>query len=221
MRPWRSATSRERGNGTKRGSGSRSLKTSGLKPIYRPGVESDFERLYNNSYARLVYTLFGILGDHAAAEDCAQEAFARAFRVWDRWKPDAPAEAWLHRIALNVAFSHRRRQRLHAAGELVRRLGRPAPGRDPAEVAEWGDLHSALSRLPPKQAAIIVLRHHHGYSNREIAAALQIPEATVASRLATAKARLRQHLGDAWGESVTSSPLGVTKTQGTIRRPKK
>jgi hypothetical protein len=125
-------------------------------------------------------------------------------------------------------------------GELVRRLGRPAPGPDPAEVAEWGDLHAALRRLPPKQAAIIVLRHQHGYSNREIAAAMQIPEATVASRLATAKARLRQQLGDAWGgtgdaadesteekveeideKSVTSDPLGVTKTQGTPRRTKK
>jgi DNA-binding NarL/FixJ family response regulator len=124
-------------------------------------------------------------------------------------------------------------------GELVRRLGRPAPGPDPADVAEWGDLHAALRRLPPKQAAIIVLRHQHGYSNREIAAAMQIPEATVASRLATAKARLRQQLGDAWGrtgaadengeekvevidgKSVTSDPLGVTKTQRTPRRTKK
>jgi DNA-directed RNA polymerase specialized sigma24 family protein len=109
-------------------------------------------------------------------------------------------------------------------GELVRRLGRPAPGPDPADVAEWGDLHAALRRLPPKQAAIIVLRHQHGYSNREIAAAMQIPEATVASRLATAKARLRQQLGDAWGrdgKSVTSDPLGVTKTQGIPRRTKK
>jgi DNA-directed RNA polymerase specialized sigma24 family protein len=85
-------------------------------------------------------------------------------------------------------------------------------------------LHSALRRLPLKQAAIIVLRHQHGYSNREIAAAMQIPEATVASRLATAKARLRQQLGDAWGrdgKSVTSDPLGVTKTQGIPRRTKK
>jgi RNA polymerase sigma-70 factor (ECF subfamily) len=169
--------------------------------IYRPGVESDFERLYNNSYARLVYTLFGILGDHGAAEDCAQETFARAYRAWGRWKPDAPAEAWLHRIALNVASSYRRRQKLREVGEVVRRLGRPAPEPDPADVAEWGDVYVALRRLPPKQAAIVVLRHQHGYTNREIAVALGIPEATVASRLAAAKAKLRQHLGDAWEES--------------------
>jgi RNA polymerase sigma-70 factor (ECF subfamily) len=200
----------------------------GRDQIYRPGVESDFERLYNNSYSRLVYTMFGILGDHAAAEDCAQDAFAQAFRAWKRWKPDAPAEAWLHRIALNIAISYRRRQRLREVGELVRRLGRPAPARDPAEVAEWGDLYAALRRLPPKQAAIIVLRHQHGYSNREIGAALEIPEATVASRLATAKARLRQQLGEAWGagapadrKSVTSQPSGVLRSKGPGKRTPK
>jgi RNA polymerase sigma-70 factor (ECF subfamily) len=50
--------------------------------------------------------------------------------------------------------------------------------------------------LPPRQAAIIVLRHLHGYSNREIAAALGIPERTVASRLLAAKAKLRTSLDE-------------------------
>lgn len=59
-------------------------------------------------------------------------------------------------------------------------------------------LAEALRRLPPKDAALIVLRHHHGYSNREIAAALGAPESTVASRLAAAKRRLQAELG--WGE---------------------
>ena len=54
----------------------------------------------------------------------------------------------------------------------------------------------ALRRLPPKQAAVIILRHFHGYSNREIATSLGVPERTVASRLAAAKARLRESLSD-------------------------
>jgi len=71
-------------------------------------------------------------------------------------------------------------------------------------------LLEALRRLPPKQAAVVVLRHLHGYSNREIAISLGIPEATVASRLAKAKARLRAELddGDA-AEMVTSGRPGV------------
>jgi len=163
-------------------------------PSYRPGSADDFDRLYRDSHARILRTLIGVLGDPAAAEDCTQEAFVRAFQAWPRWRPDAPAEAWLHRIALRVAFSHRRRERMREVTNLIRRIGRPAPAIDPTEGAP-ADLLAALRRLPPAQAAALILRHHHGYSNREIAAALDAPESTVASRLAMAKERLRRELG--------------------------
>ncbi len=162
-------------------------------PQYLPGSDEDFNRLYRDSHARILRTLVALLGDVAAAEDCAQDAFVRAYSAWPRWTPDAPAEAWLHRIAIRVAVSHRRRERLREAGQLIRRLGRPAPA-DPADHAGAHDLLAALHRLPPDQAATIVLRHHHGYSNREIAAALGAPESTVAARLAAAKSKLRTDL---------------------------
>jgi RNA polymerase sigma-70 factor (ECF subfamily) len=162
---------------------------------YMPGSVEDFDRLYRNSYQRILYTLLAVLRDHAAAEDCAQEAFVRAFRAWSEWKPDAPAEAWLHRIALNVASSHRRWHRLREVGEVVRRLGEPEVGAAPADLALRSDLLAALRRLPADQAATIVLRHHHGYTNRDIATALGVPESTIASRLAAAKKRLREELG--------------------------
>jgi len=161
---------------------------------YKPGSVEDFDRLYQSSFNRVLYTIYGILGDRAAAEDCTQDAFVRAFRAWNTWKPDAPAEAWLHRIAINVAYNHIRQQRMREVGELVRRLGRPAAGEDPATVAEGSELFRALRKLPPDQAAAIVLRHHHGYTNREIAFALGAPESTIASRLAKAKERLRVEL---------------------------
>lgn len=140
-------------------------------------------------------TLVVVLGDRAAAEDCVQEAFVKAYRSWKEWRGDAPAEAWLHRIAMNTAISHQRYARMREVGQVLRRLGRPAPPPDPASLAERSDLVRALGKLPPKQAAAIVLRHHHGYTNREIGAALGIPERTVASRLAAAKSRLRADLG--------------------------
>jgi len=135
-----------------------------------------------------------ILRNPAAAEDAAQEGYLRAFKAWKSWKQEAPAEAWLYRIALNVAFTHRRRERLNEIGEVIRRLGRPREA-DPTEVVQ-PDLLRELRALPPKQAAAIVLRHLHGFTNREIAAAVGIPERTVASRLAAAKSRLRTRLGD-------------------------
>jgi RNA polymerase sigma-70 factor (ECF subfamily) len=165
---------------------------------YEPGSEADFERLYRNSYRRILGTLITLLGDRAAAEDCTQDAFERAYKGWKAWRPDAPAEAWLHRIAINVAISDRRHQRLRQAGEVVRRLGRPTPPADPATLAERSDLVRALRKLPAKQAAALVLRHYHGYSNREIAAALEVPERTVASRLAAARRQLSATLGGAF-----------------------
>jgi RNA polymerase sigma-70 factor, ECF subfamily len=160
---------------------------------YRAGDRQDFDHLYQATYQRIFRTLVSIVGDVASAEDCTQEAFLKAFRAWKSWKGDAPAEAWLHRIAINVAISHRRRQALLDVGELVRRLGRP--WEDPAEHVVGSDLLHELRALPPKQAAAIVLRHLHGYTNREIAAALGEPESTVATRLMTAKRTLRARLG--------------------------
>jgi RNA polymerase sigma-70 factor (ECF subfamily) len=177
---------------------------------YRPGSVEDFDRLYRASYPRLVRTLAVMLRDPAAAEDCVQEAFVRAFKAWNRWKPDAPAEAWLHRIAVNVATSRRRYEQLREVGQLLRRLGIPESERDPAAAVDQSDLVEALRRLPPRQSAAIVLRHYHGYSNREIAMALGVPEGTVSSRLAKAKERLKRELGPAWkGQMGTSGEPGV------------
>jgi RNA polymerase sigma-70 factor, ECF subfamily len=170
---------------------------------YRAGNEADFERLYQTSYGKILGTLTAMLGDRAAAEDCAQDAFERAFRKWATWQPLAPAEAWVHRIAINAAVSYQRKMRLREVGEVIRRIGRPGVAPDPQQLAESRDLADALASLPPKQAAAIVLRHYHGYTNRAIAQALGTPERTVASRLAVAKKRLRAILQQGDGERGT------------------
>lgn len=120
-----------------------------------------------------------------------QEACLRAFKAWPCWKPDAPVEAWLYRIAINVAVSHRRRERLREVAEVVR-LGAPAVS-DPTESIE-ADLVRELRTLPPEQGAALVRRHLHGYSNRDIAQALGVPERTIASRLAAGRRRLQIRL---------------------------
>jgi RNA polymerase sigma factor (sigma-70 family) len=113
----------------------------------------------------------------------------------------------VHRIAINVAITSRRRERLREVGQLVRRLGVPAPA-DPADSVGSSDLVRELRALPPKQAAAVVLRYFHGYTNREIGHALGLPERTVASRLIRARSRLQERLGHLrdWR---TSLPPGV------------
>ena len=157
---------------------------------YVPGSKEDFDRLYRNAYPRVFRTLSAILADRDAAEDCTQDAFVQAFQAWERWKPDAPAEAWVHRIAVNRAISYRRSQKLRTAGEILRRLGRPGADFQP----ERSDLLTALRSLPPKLSAAIVLRHYHGYNNRELAAALGVSERTIGARLRQAAERLRARL---------------------------
>ena len=183
-----------------------STPTAEIVNSYTPGSEPDFERLYQNSYGRILGTLTAMLGDRAAAEDCCQDAFERAFKKWPAWKPIAPAEAWVHRIAINAAVSYRRKMKLREVGEVIRRMGRPEGPPDPQDQIERRDLAEALSKLPPKQAAAIVLRHYHGYTNRAIAQALGIPERTVASRLAIAKQRLRGMLSQTYGFGVDEAP---------------
>jgi RNA polymerase sigma-70 factor, ECF subfamily len=161
------------------------------------------------AYPRVFRTLVAILADPAEAEDCAQDAFVHAFRAWGRWRPDAPAEAWIHRIAVNLAISYRRRAGIRSVGELLRRLGRPLHGGDPAEVATQPDLLGALRSIPPKLAAAIVLRHYHGYNNREIAAALGVSERTVGSRLRQASERLRAVLGERTSTAFSLEPGGA------------
>jgi RNA polymerase sigma-70 factor (ECF subfamily) len=169
--------------------------TNGFATEYRPGSAADFDRLYRNTYPRLKRTLTAVIGDAAGAEDCVQDAFVRAFRAWPRWRPDAPAEMWLQRIALNRAFSYRRKMALREIGPVLLRLGRPEPTQDPADALEWSELKLALRRLPVKLAAVVVLRHYQGYTNRDIARLTGVSERTVGTRLSEGRRRLRADLG--------------------------
>jgi len=181
----------------------------------RPGSRDDFDRLYLHTHPRVVRTLTAVLGDAAAAEDCAQEAFVRAWRAWPRWRPEAPVEAWLYRIALNVAFSHRRRVRVR---QVTERLLRPGLGRSDARV-DGSPIRQALARLPPREAAAVMLRHYHGYSRAETARILGLTERAVSLRVARAQAILVRELGEDWAEGEPLHPLAgsrVTRERDSV-----
>ena len=181
-----------------------------MSAALRPGNREDFDRLYRENYPRLLRTLYAITGDAAAAEDCVQEGFVKAWRAWPRFRPERAPEAWLHQIAVNTAISYRRRAKLRTVGELLRRLGRPGAGGDPGDSAGTSDLVKALADLPPRVAADFVLRYHHGYNNREIARFEGVSERTVGARLAQAREELARRLGPEWrGELPTSPASGV------------
>lgn len=126
-----------------------------------------------------------LLNDFDAA-DAMQEAVMKgwlnrgALREADRF------DAWLTRILVNECRNIQRRWKRR--GEpLDERIPAPEDARDP-------DLHAALFALPRKLRLPLILHHLDGYSLREIARILSIPETTVKSRLFQARRALRELL---------------------------
>ncbi len=147
-------------------------------------------------YRRLVVSVAYRQGlDLAEAEDVAQEAFVRAWLALPRYQNAAGSwRAWLCRIAINLAIDTHRRQRPQLELDDME----PDRGRGPAEQAEAQmqaqQVRRALAQLPPASRAALVLCEYGHLSYAEIAAALEIPQGTVMSRLNYARRRLRELL---------------------------
>jgi RNA polymerase sigma-70 factor (ECF subfamily) len=148
-----------------------------------------FEEAVTPHWPALVRRLTLVLGDQHAAEDVAQDAYLRAFRSWQRFD-GGDVRAWLYTIALRLAFNEQRRHRRFLAA--VRHL-QPRPWHDPRDP----DLHAALDRLDVRTRTVLLLNVVDGYTQREIAAMLSVPEGTVASWVSRGRAAVRADLDGA------------------------
>jgi RNA polymerase sigma-70 factor (ECF subfamily) len=148
---------------------------------------SDLTAFCEREWPRLVGALSLYTGDADLAEELAQETIARVVRHWRRVKAmDAPA-AWMHRVARNLAHSHFRRMR--ASKRAYERADRHVDSRGPGDDAVL--LRTVVAGLPERERDAVVLRFYLGYSVRETANALAIPEGTVKTLTHRAIARLR------------------------------
>lgn len=137
-------------------------------------------------WPRLVGALSLYTGDADLAEELAQEAVARVCRHWRRVRAmDAP-DAWLHRVARNLAHSHFRR-----VGRGARAHAKLTPEATAGAADDVIALRTAVASLPERERDAIVLRFYLGYSVRETAAALGCPEGTVKTLTRRAITRLR------------------------------
>jgi RNA polymerase sigma-70 factor (ECF subfamily) len=166
-------------------------------------VDDDFEQFYNASYQRLVWELFAVTGgDLPEAEDVLQEAYVRASLHWKRIRTYQAPDAWVRRVALNLASSAARRTRRRAAALLRVAPSPPVPGSELS--TESLDLGAGLRALPMSQRQAIVLHHLVGLSVEEIAGQLHLPSGTVKSRLARGRKTLARHLGVTTSQGVQS-----------------
>lgn len=154
---------------------------------------SEFERLYVRLEKPLYNVVYRWVWNPDDAVEVVQEAFVRLWDGRGRVRSDS-AQAFVYRIALNLASSHRRkreRRSLHVLPE-------PAPPTPPDEsLAKHEDaarVRELLERLPHAQREVLVLCELGDLSYAEIAQILEIRPGTVGSRRNTALARLREWL---------------------------
>jgi RNA polymerase sigma-70 factor (ECF subfamily) len=153
-----------------------------------------FTALFEAHFQRIYRFLDRLSGEPELAADLAQETFVRLYR---RGAPPDTPEAWLISVAMNLfrnlRAGERRRRRLltPARGEGVH--SDPPPSPEQTAVAEESRLRVrlAVDRLPTRERHLLLLQAE-GYGYRDIAAALELNEASVGTLLARARAAFRE-----------------------------
>ena len=177
----------------------------------RGGDRSAFGALVRLYQRRVYAAALHVTGNHADAEDVAQETFVRAYRGLASFDGRADFFTWLYRIAINTALnrlrSGRRTRALADAGaaEVAQLGGKPedlgapryAPDEQAALTQEVRTVLEAVAALSPTLRVTLLLATVEGLSHKQIAVVLDVPEGTVAWRVNEARRLLRERLGGA------------------------
>ena len=141
------------------------------------------------TYPKLVSALVLVVGSRGVAEDCVQEALARAWERSERGMKIDSLPAWVTTVSMNLSRSWLRRQRVERRARQGTTEDR---AREPDGVAL--DVRKALSALPRSQREATVLRYYLDLNIAEIATVLGIGEGTVKSTLFRARRKLAHAL---------------------------
>jgi RNA polymerase sigma-70 factor (sigma-E family) len=155
---------------------------------------SEFEAFATAHSAGMIKLGLMVSGDRGRAEDAAQEALVRVYQRWSRLEDPL---AYARRIVVNATRDDwRRAERATRAHDDAGRLARSDEVDDvETSFLERDALLTALSALPHRQRAVIVLRYLSELTEAETATVLEISVGTVKSQAFDALARLREILG--------------------------
>jgi len=157
---------------------------AGVSTERAPARDQSFDLAFTTLFPRAFRLTYRLLGDRAAAEDAAAEAMARAYADWKRVAELPYREAWVLRVASNVALDQIRRRKLSP-------LVSPAPSEDEDAQALRVALWAALRALPHRQREIVVLRYVAGLTEAEVAQLLGLSLGTVKTHVTRGRAALR------------------------------
>ena len=171
----------------------------------KKGEEAAFRELVKTHQQRVLGVTLRMLGDHAEAEDVAQEVFVTVFRQIHRFRGDSKLGTWLYRIACNHSINRLKLKATRVRKQSVdydelRTHGLADPTTEasgferPDEMAEARETERVVQRLlaglSEEHRVVVVLRDLEGMSYEEITQVLELPVGTVKSRLHRARAEL-------------------------------
>jgi RNA polymerase sigma factor (sigma-70 family) len=170
---------------------------AGEEPVrHSAELAERFDALVVSHRARAIRVAWRLVGgDEAAAEDVAQEAFARAHRNLASFRHEAKLSTWFYRILVRQAHSYRR-------WRALRELWTPIAEVEYAQEPITGDpllrgrIRDALEKLTRKQREAFVLVHMDGFTSREASEILGVADGTLKSHLHRALGKLRTELAD-------------------------
>ena len=167
----------------------------------RRGDAHAFETILRHYDRRLRVIADRVLDDRQAMDDALQEVAIKALRGLPSFRGDAPLGAWLCRIATTTCLDHLRRLRPEDPVAPDDLPPSPIEAADPSDGLDARErLRTALLSLPAEQRAAVILVDQFGYDYHTTAEALGVPMGTAASRVATARSRLRAALTAGRGE---------------------
>jgi len=163
----------------------------------RKGDHVAYESLYRLNRDRIYGLLWRMSGgQHALAEDLLQESFVRAWQKLDSFRGDSRFGTWLHRLAVNVALSNRRKIMRQAGKEVAmdEAAERTAVGSEDVTADRQRDLERSIAKLPERARSVLVLYDIEGYQHSEIAEMTGMAVGSSKAQLHRARKLLREEL---------------------------
>jgi len=153
----------------------------------------DLIERYQGAVHALVWRLLAGRARHRT-EDLVQETFVRVLRALPKFDPDGPASlsTWILTIATRLVLNELRRPDMQALEHEPPAAERA--DRDAERARLGAAIAAGVAQLPEGQRAVLVLREFHDLDYAEIADALELDVGTVKSRLARARAAMREYL---------------------------
>lgn len=169
-----------------------------LLVLYANGDQAAAKALMMRMTPRVLGYAARLLNDRTEAEDVAQEAMLRLWKIAPDWRQgEAKVTTWLYRVVTNLCTDRLRKRRdvaLDAVAEPDD--GQASVAQGMIEAQRVAALTAALATLPERQRQAVVLRHLEGATNPEIAQVLEISIEAVESLTARGKRALASALAD-------------------------